>query len=221
MNIDEVLVALREDYALRASLKRKNLNVQEELEDEIENLEQSYITSKVMPELKAWAENALKDLECEVTLSVVKKVDGTICLSNDCPQPSDPASEKKTDVPHSQIITATDASQAILITENNIVEAEGRDLRITIDGTVYQVKNSIQTFIAALKHIGLDRIPQVGITCSGYNLVDTRQRKDGTRKWQQEEDGKWIYIYFSNTTKVKYLFKIAEYLKETIRIEAV
>lgn len=117
--------------------------------------------------------------------------------------------------------SSVDSSAPILLNADNTLEAEGRDLRITIDGKVYQEKNSILTFIAALKHIGLDRIPQVGITCSGYNLIDTRQRKDGNRKWQQEEDGKWIYIYFSNTTKVKYLFKIAEYLKETIRIEAI
>lgn len=221
MNIDEVLAALLEDYAIRASLKRKNLKVHEELEDEIENLEQSYITSKVMPELKSLAQNLLNDIECELSISISKKADGTICISDDCLQPSAIHSETKPAVPQSQAVTTGSASQTTIITESNIAEAEGHDLRIIVNGTIIQEKNSIQTFIAALKHIGLDRIPQVGITCSGYNLVDTRQRKDGNRKWQQEEDGKWIYIYFSNTTKVKYLFKIAECLKEKIQIEAI
>lgn len=36
MKMDKVLETLKEDYALRASLKRKLLKVQDELEDEID-----------------------------------------------------------------------------------------------------------------------------------------------------------------------------------------
>lgn len=110
----------------------------------------------------------------------------------------------------------------VYLTKDNAKDAEGKQLKVTMpDGTIYCEKNSIQTFIQVLQHIGLNRIPAVGIMCKGYNLVDDRRRTDGRNKWQQEVDGKWVYVYFSNTTKVKYLFQIAEYLKETIRIEAV
>ena len=66
MKMDKVLETLKEDYALRASLKRKHLKVQDELEDEIDDLEQSLITSKIIPELEQYAKTLLNDLECEV-----------------------------------------------------------------------------------------------------------------------------------------------------------
>ena len=59
-----------------------------------------------------------------------------------------------------------------------------------------------------------------GYACSGYNLVDTRQRLDGGKRWQQQEGDKWVYVYFSNITKVNYLMQIADFLKMAIKIEA-
>ena len=38
MDVQEALTILREDYSLRDNLLRKNLKVQDELEDEIEDL---------------------------------------------------------------------------------------------------------------------------------------------------------------------------------------
>lgn len=226
MDIRETLNTLKEDYDLRNSLRRKKLFVHEELEDEISVLEESYITTCIIPKMEAYAKDLLKDLECDICLTVVKELNGVISVdSNESIPVTDHADtvESLGIDPEEvfMVVPKKEAETPILITLNNLIDSVGRNLRITIDGKVYQEKNSIQTFIAALKHLGLDRIAQVGIMCSGYNLVDTRQRTDGTRKWQQEEDGKWIYIYFSNPTKVRYLFQIAEYLKETIRIEAV
>jgi hypothetical protein len=112
-------------------------------------------------------------------------------------------------------------SGAILITPQNIQKVQGRDMRITVNGKVFQERNAIQTFIEALKYIGLDNVAKVGIMCSGYNLVDSRQRQDGGRRWQQQEGNKWVYVYFSNPTKVNYLLQIADFLKMNIKIEAI
>ena len=60
MKMDKVLETLKEDYALRASLKRKHLKVQDELEDEIDDLEQSLISSMIIPELEQYAKTLLK-----------------------------------------------------------------------------------------------------------------------------------------------------------------
>ena len=110
---------------------------------------------------------------------------------------------------------------AIQITPQNINDTKGRDLRITVNGRAFQEKNSIQTFIEALKYIGLDEVAKVGIYCAGYNLVDMRERKDDGKHWQQQEGDKWVYVYFSNPAKAQYLFQIAEYLNLNILIEAV
>lgn len=405
MKMDKVLETLKEDYALRASLKRKHLKVQDELEDEIEDLEQSLITSKIIPELEQYAKTLLNDLECEVYLAIKKDVNGVVevyeefCLMSDAnimhTEPDapieecdcaaeDPAqliwnypvltvpakfhetqkSDRKTflyklkvengddvkglhisdswscesavikrndrygifvckgmdpnyptpeywslpqpfifsDVriccesyvgdngfvavcrdgmwgavemsfdyrlqlvvpiqyrtwkevaievekllgqhlkaewlsfkkfqkcnngdpshnPKADLTQSTKINNAILLNENNKDIATGRDLRITFDdGTVFEGNNAKDTFVNALKKIGLDKIHPVGITCAGYNLVDTRKRTDKGREWQQKIGHFYVYIYFSNPTKVDFLQRIADYYHLNIKIEAI
>ena len=221
MKMDKVLETLKEDYSLRASLKRKHLKVQDELEDEIDDLEQSLITSKIIPELKQYAIAMLKDLECEVYLTVKKDTNGNIEICDDSGCIIAPP---KQFVPTQQVaptVQTTTSSSAILITPQNIQDVKGRDMRITVNGRVFQENNAIQTFIEALKFIGLDEVAKVGIVCAGYNLVDSRQRLDGGKRWQQQEGNKWVYVYFSNETKVNYLMQIADTLKVKIKIEAI
>ena len=217
----KVLETLKEDYTLRASLKRKHLNVQDELEDEIEDLEQSLITSKIIPELEQYAKTLLRDLECEVYLAIKKDVNGEVEVADELSFiPAHKQQQKAKPIIQSVTSSAT-LSGAILITPQNTQDTMKRDLRITVNGKVFQKKNAIQTFIEALKYIGLDNVAKVGIYCTGYNLVDTKERKDGGKRWQQQEGDKWVYVYFSNPTKAQYLFKIAEYLKLNIKIEAI
>lgn len=83
MKMDKILDTLKEDYALRASLKRKHLKVQDELEDEIDDLEQSLITSKIIPELQEYTKTLLKDLECEVYLAVKKDANGDVEVNDE------------------------------------------------------------------------------------------------------------------------------------------
>ena len=220
MKIDKVLETLKEDYALRASLKRKHLKVQDELEDEIDDLEQSLITSKIIPELEQYAKTLLNDLECEVYLAVKKDSNGAVEVNDELSCTPTNFTKQPIQLQNPQPAPVQSPSGAILISSQNIQEVQGRDMRITVNGKVFQERNAIQTFIEALKFIGLDEVAKVGIMCSGYNLVDIRQRLDGNRKWQQQEGDKWVYVYFSNITKVIYLMQIADSLKVKIKIEA-
>lgn len=208
------MATLKELYTTLKSLRDMNLPVDDKLLKAADNLEEKIIKEEILPALSQNIEPQLSEIQRDLVL-VVEYHPGeplSVALSRKA---------KISEIIDAKTLTPKSQTDCLLLNADNTIEAEGRDLRITIDGKVFQEKNSIQTFIAALKYIGLDRIPQVGITCSGYNLVDTRKRTDGTRKWQQEEDGKWVYIYFSNPTKVKYLFQIAKYLKESIQIEAI
>lgn len=83
--MDKVLETLKEDYTLRASMKRKHLKVQDELEDEIDDLEQSLITSKIIPELEQYAKTLLNDLECEVYLAIKKDANGDVVVNDEQP----------------------------------------------------------------------------------------------------------------------------------------
>ena len=221
MKMDKVLATLKEDYALRASLKRKHLNVQDELEDEIEDLEQSLITSKIIPELEQYAKSLLRDLECEVYLAIKKDTNGDVEVADELSFIPIHTPKQKAKPITQPVTSPVTPSGVILITPQNTKETMKRDLRITVNGKVFQEKNAIQTFIEALKYIGLDNVAKVGIYCTGYNLVDAKERKDGGKRWQQQEGDKWIYVYFSNPTKAQYLFQIAKYLKLNIKIEAI
>jgi len=217
MKMDKVLETLKEDYQLRASLKRKHLKVQDELEDEIEDLEQSLITSKIIPELMDYAKTLLKDFECEVLLSIKKDINGDIVVCDEY----NFGPKVMSNQPINNSTQTPNAPGYILITSSNIQDVQGRDMRITVDGKEFEEKNAIQTFIKALEYIGLDKVASVGIICSGYNLVDNRQRLDGGKKWQQQVGNKWVYVYYSNTAKVMFLMQIAEKLNLKIKIEAI
>ena len=397
--MEKVLETLKEDYVLRASLKRKHLKVQDELENEIKDLEQSLITSKIIPEFCDYAKTLLKDLEREINFTVKKDANGNIEIYDEHVQMSDtiepdkceegtPIEEtldypiltipveyhkrkyllgnsdkfldslyilkiKKNDIrkplnisdavssaccvakrgkkygifvythygsydstpeicsganpflytdvricceniwgdcgvvavcmngkwgvvevsfdyylqlivpiqyriwedaaiaveqligrhlsaewftfekyigesgdpsnnPQAVFKQEINHNAAILLNQNNKDIANGKDLRITFDdGTVYEGNNSKNTFINALKKIGLNKIPPVGIICSGYNLVDTRKRTDKGRIWQERVDDFYVYIYFSNPTKVDYLLRIENYYHMNMKIEAV
>lgn len=220
MKMDKVLETLKEDYALRASLKRKHLKVQDELEDEIDDLEQSLITSKIIPELEQYAKTLLSDLECKVYLAIKKDANGDVEVADELSFIPTHTPQLNTKTITQPITSSATSSGVILITPQNTKETMKRGLRITVNGKVFQEKNAIQTFIEALKYIGLYNVAKVGIYCSGYNLVDTKERKDGGRRWQQQEGEKWVYVYFSNPTKAQYLFQIADFLKVNIKIEA-
>lgn len=86
------------------------------------------------------------------------------------------------------------------------IENTTKGMRVTFpDGTVIWHRQAIDTFIDALRKIGLERIPKVGIEHgNGYNLVsrDKRPTVPG-RIWQHECDGWYIYSNISNPTKIE------------------
>ena len=89
------------------------------------------------------------------------------------------------------------------------------------DGTVIWHRQAIDTFIDALRKIGLERIPEVGIEHgNGYNLVsrDKRPTVPG-RIWQHECDGWYIYSNISNGTKADDLKRISDHYRLGLKIE--
>ena len=208
MDINEVISVLKEDYTLRKNLMRKQLSVHDELEDEIENLEQSYITSFAMPKIEAYAKELLKELECEAVIVVKKDVDGNVAVSDDMncdlvrTEPNPPLT--------SLITTSTTYKKPYNPEAELVVEFP--------DGTIFDDKKAIQTFVCAIEKIGFEKVAKVGIEIMGYNLVDTRQRTDKGRTWQKHVGNYFIYSYLSNGEKIKYLNQISNYYNLGLKI---
>jgi len=102
------------------------------------------------------------------------------------------------------------------------IENTTKGMRVTFpDGTVIWHRQAIDTFIDALRKIGLERIPEVGIEHgNGYNLVsrDKRPTVPG-RIWQHECDGWYIYSNISNSQKTEDLKRISDYYRLGLKIE--
>ena len=102
------------------------------------------------------------------------------------------------------------------------IENTTKGMRVTFpDGTVIWHRAAIDTFIDALRKIGLERIPAVGILHGGgYNLVskDKRPTMPG-RIWQHECDGWYIYSNISNGTKAEDLKRISDHYHLRLKIE--
>ena len=101
------------------------------------------------------------------------------------------------------------------------IENPTKGLRITFpDGTVIWHKAAINTFVDALRKVGLDRIPKVGIEHGGFNLVskDKRPPVPG-RVWQHEVDGWYVYSNISNETKADDLKRISKCYKLGLKVE--
>ena len=242
MTTEEVISALKDDYAIRAGLKKRGLLVHEELEEDIEDLEQSCISSHVIPKLEAYAKELLKDLECEILLAVKKDQNGEITVTDEFvldemppvpyPEEETPAEEEAPNVEEEPVveeateIVAEPAEEifprGIVLTMRNRYQVTGHDLRVTFpDGVVYVGRNTKETFIKTLRKLGLDRIPAVGLYCAGYNLVDSRRRLDPNHIWQEQVGNKWIYINISNIRKVEFLLRISNYYDLNLKIEAI
>ena len=102
------------------------------------------------------------------------------------------------------------------------IENTTKGMRVTFpDGTIIWHRQAIDTFIDALRKIGLERIPEVGIEHgNGYNLVSKEKRPTVPgRIWQHECDGWYIYSNISNSQKVEDLKRISDHYRLGLKIE--
>lgn len=87
------------------------------------------------------------------------------------------------------------------------------------DGYVLREKSAVETFKRTLDKIGLERIPEVGIVHSGYNLVDKRKRiSENNNIWQHKIGNWYIYVNISNEKKTKDLLAISDYYNLGLQI---
>ncbi len=97
-----------------------------------------------------------------------------------------------------------------------------KGMKVTFpDGTVIWHRQAIDTFIDALRKIGLARIPAVGIEHGhGFNLVGKVRRPPvAGHIWQHEAEGWYIYSNISNNTKAEDLKRISTYYHLGLKIE--
>lgn len=219
------MATLKELYTTLKSLRDMNLPVDDKLLAAADLLEEKIIKEEVLPALSQTIEPQLSEIQRDLVL-VVEYHPG---------EPLSVALSRKAKI--SEIIDAkTLTPKANKPVSSNVkpqpvepheptkhVENPTKGLRVSFpDGTVIWYKSAIDTFVAALRKIGLDRIPQVGIMHSGYNLVGKKKRPlVADRVWQHEIDGWYVYSVLSNKVKIEDLKRISEYYKLSLTIDEI
>lgn len=216
------MATLKELYTTLKSLRDMNLPVDDKLLKAADNLEEKIIKEEILPALSQNIEPLLNEIQRDLVL-VVEYHPGepiSVALSRKA-KISDFTDAK----PMTPVGTPVTSEKKPMPAEPHVptkhIENPTKGLRVTFpDGTVIWHKAAINTFVDALRKIGLDRIPQVGIEHGGYNLVskDKRPVVPG-RVWQHEVDGWYIYSNISNDTKVDDLKRISEYYNLNLAVE--
>lgn len=191
---------------------------------QVEELEEGIIKEEILPALSGDIAPRLEPIKRDLVL-VVEYHPG---------EPISVALSRKTKI--SEIMgakTLTPRSSTPVKSEEEPTEAEPHEptkhienttkgMRVTFpDGTVIWHRAAIDTFIDALRKIGLERIPALGITHGrNFNLVskDKRPPVPG-RIWQHECDGWYIYSNISNSTKAEDLKRIPDHYHLGLKIE--
>ena len=218
------MATLKELYTTLKTLRDMNLPVDEKLLKAADNLEEKIIKEEILPSLSQNIEPLLNEIQRDLVL-VVEYHPG---------EPISVALSRKTkisEIVDAKQLTPKSSTPVKSITKPDAVEPHEptkhvdnptKGMRVIFpDGTVIWNRAAIDTFINALRKIGLDRIPQVGIEHGGgFNLVSKSKREAiPGRVWQHECDGWYIYSNISNNTKADDLRRISDYYSLGLKIE--
>ena len=210
-------------YKAMETLRKEGLSLNKDLERQAEELEENIIKDEILPALRSDIAPRLEPIKRDlvlvveyhpgepisVALSRKAKISEIIDAKTLTPRNSTPVKSKEAPFelpPHEPSKHVTNTTKG---------------LRVTFpDGTVIWHRQAIDTFIETLRKIGLSRIPQVGITHMGYNLVGKKKRPvEPGRIWQHECDGWFIYSNISNGTKIQHLKEISKFYRLNLKIE--
>ena len=208
------------------NLKELGLSINEDLIQEVNELEEGIIKKEILPVLSKTIEPTLRPVKRDLVLVVEYHPGEPISVALSRKAKISEIVDAKQLTPQTERVSRPISSELPAIvaepheTTKRVVNVT-KGLRVTFpDGTVVWHKQAIETFIDALRKIGLERIPMVGIEHGGYNLVDRHKRPtEAGRVWQHECDGWYVYSNISNSTKRDDLQKISDFYHLGLKIE--
>ena len=219
------MATLKELDTTLKSLRDMNLPIDDKLTDAADKLEEKIIKEEILPALSENIEPLLSEIQRDLVLVVEYHPGEPISVALSRKAKISDFTDAKPMTPYASSPVKSDITpeKPDPHEPTKKVENPTKGLKVTFpDGTVIWHRAAINTFVDALRKVGLDRIPQVGIEHGGYNLVsrDKRPVVPG-RVWQHEVDGWYIYSNISNDTKVDDLKCISEYYNLNLAVEEV
>ena len=208
-------------YKAMETLRKEGLPVHDDLEQKASELEEEIIKKEILPVLTKTIEPALKPVQRELVL-VVDYVPGqplSVHLSRkrNFTAELDDAKEIVLDPE----VSHTNHEQ--LHSDDKIQRGPTRDLTVTFpDGTEIADKTAVETFVKAVKKIGVAEVRKV---VEDYNLkfckvpVISNRRDAKYGKSQKDLGGGWLLITHSNNPmKKQFLDKVSDVLHPGLKV---
>lgn len=217
------MTKLEKLYSIIENSREVGVKLTKEVLQQVEELEEGIIKEEIFPALSSDIAPRLEPIRRDLVLVVEYHPGEPISVALSRKAKISEIMGAKTLIPRNSTPVkneekpeATEAHEATKHVENTT-----KGLKVTFpDGTVIWRRSAIDTFIETLRVIGMERIPEVGIMRSGYNLVGKERRPtEPGRIWQHECDGWYVYSNMSNATKIEYLKTISDYYKLGLIIE--
>lgn len=210
-------------YASIKGLEKVGLTLTDEMLKKADELEEQLIKTEVLPTLSKDIEPRLSQIQRELVL-VVEYHPGepiSVALSRKTKISEIVDAKTLTGVNSRPVSSQQKADKQIPHVPTKRIENVTKGMKVTFpDGNVIWHRAAIDSFVETLREIGLERIPQVGIMHSGYNLVSKAKRPVVPgRIWQHECVGWYVYSNMTNADKVADLKRISDYYHLGLKIE--
>lgn len=218
------MTKLEKLYSIIENSRDVGVRLPKEVIQQVEELEEDIIKEEILPALSNDIAPRLEPIKRELVLVVEYHPGDPISVALSRKARISEILDAKTLTPRISVPVKSDevAPLSKPHVPTKIVKSPTKGLRVKFqDGTEIWHRDAIQTFIDALRKIGLERVAEFkDIEHSGYSLVSKEKRPTiPGRIWQHECDGWFIYSNISNHQKIKDLKKISLRLNLNLKIE--
>jgi len=211
-------------YSIIENSKEVGVKLTKEVLQQVEELEEGIIKEEILPALSGDIAPRLEPIKRDLVL-VVEYHPGepiSVALSRNAKISEIMGAKTLTPKSSTPVRSEEEPQEAIPHEPTKVIKNPTKGMKVTFpDGMVIWHRQAIDTFIDALRKIGLERIPAVGIEHgNGYNLISKKKRPTVPGHiWQHECDGWYIYSNISNPTKKDDLKRISDYYHLGLKIE--
>lgn len=225
MNTTEAAEALQDLYDIIEKSKKRKLVLPKDVIRQINEIEEGIIRNEILPAMSKDIEPRLSAIKRDLVLVVEYHPGQPISVALSRKMKINQITDAKTITPVQEKV----GEPVVGTKKSSIVEPHvptkqvvnhTKGLRVQFpDGTVICRTTAIETLKASLRRIGLQRVHDLNIQHSGYNLVSKQKRPSDGQIWQHELDGWYIYSNTTNLVKINDLRFISDKLHLGLKVD--
>ena len=208
MNTTEAAEALQDLYDIIEKSKKRKLVLPKDVIRQINEIEEGIIRNEILSAMSKDIEPRLSAIKRDLVLVVEYHPGQPISVALSRKMKINQITDAKTITPVQEkvgepvVSTKKSSSVEPHVPAKQVVN-HTKGLRVQFpDGTVICRTTAIETLKASLRRIGLQRVHDLNIQHSGYNLVSKQKRPSDGQIWQHELDGWYIYSNTTNLVKI-------------------